>query len=121
MRLHRDLLLSRFGVFSILPMMLLAVIGALLALLAWRTAFLDGGVISVVARLLPWLWLLVVMLMGVITAVHHRSAWLVPAAAFSVIYLLLAYAIWLVHGLKGLFTGREPVRDKPSRHAHVVE
>ncbi len=44
-----------------------------------------------------------------------------PLAALAVVYLLLAYAIWLVHGLAGLFTGREPVRDKPTRYAHVVD
>lgn len=61
------------------------------------------------------------MLLAVISAVHHRRAWLVPAAAFSMLYVLLAYAIWLLHGLAGLFTGREPVRDKPTRYPHVVE
>jgi len=32
----------------------------------------------------------------------------------------LAYLIWILHGLKSLFTGREPIRDKPTRYAHVV-
>jgi len=35
--------------------------------------------------------------------------------------VLLAYAIWLMHGVAGLFTGREPARDKPTRYPHVVE
>ena len=35
--------------------------------------------------------------------------------------VLLAYAVWLMHGVAGLFTGREPLRDKPTRYPHVVE
>ncbi|KAG1388408.1 hypothetical protein G6F58_013501 [Rhizopus delemar] len=59
------------------------------------------------------------MLLALISAIHHRRAWLVPAAAFSMLYVLLASAIWVMHGLAGLFTGREPVRDKPTRCRHA--
>ncbi|RRU11967.1 glycosyltransferase family 2 protein [Stenotrophomonas sp. 278] len=121
MRLHRGLLLTRFGLFSILPMAVLALTGATMALLASHSALGSSSPGELAARVLPLAWLAVVALMGVISAVHHRNAWLVPAAVFSVIYLLLAYAIWLVHGIKGLCTGREPTRDKPSRYPHVVD
>ena len=46
-----------------------------------------------------------------------RAPLLAPAALF---YVFLAYSIWVVHGLRGLVTGREPQRDKPVRYAHVV-
>jgi len=52
--------------------------------------------------------------------IHHRRWLLVPLAPAAVVYLVLSYAIWIVHGLKGLVTGREPQRDKPVRYAHVV-
>lgn len=120
-RLHRRLLATRFGLFSILPMAALALVGAVSMLAAWHGASQRDGLRDIVLVTLPLAWVCVVMAMGAISAFHHRSLWLIPAAAFSVIYVLLAYAIWLMHGLKGLATGREPARDKPSRHAHVVE
>lgn len=121
MRLHRRLLLSRFGVFSILPMLLLALVGIAAALQTWHGAAQLRGPGGVALALLPVVWIAIVMALGTISAIHHRRAWLVPAAAFSIIYVLLAYAIWLLHGLAGLCTGREPVRDKPTRYPHVVE
>lgn len=121
MRLHRRLLLTRFGIFSILPMMVLALVGAAGALAAWHGASSRGGLAYVLGMVLPLAWLCVVTVLGIISAVHHRRPVLIPAAAFSVIYVVLAYAIWLVYGLAGLLTGREPARDKPSRHPHVVE
>lgn len=93
MRLHRGLLLTRFGVFSILPMVVLALTGAAAALMGWHSAIGNGSASELVARVLPLAWLGVVALMGVVSAIHHRNAWLVPAAVFSIIYVLLAYAI----------------------------
>ena len=121
MRLHRGLLLSRFGLFSILPMLLLALLGVAASLHVWFGAAQVQGPGGLVLAVMPLMWIGIVMSLAVISAVHHRSAWLVPAAAFSMLYVLLAYAIWLVHGLKGLCTGREPARDKPTRYPHVVE
>ncbi len=121
MRLHRRLLLTRFGIFSILPMMLLALAGIMLSLQVWFGAARLHGPGGLALSVMPLFWTGIVMLLAVISAIHHRRAWLVPAAAFSMLYVLLAYAIWLFHGLAGLFTGREPVRDKPTRYPHVVE
>lgn len=121
MRLHRGLLLTRFGLFSILPMVLLALVGIVAALQLWFGAMTVHGPGGVALAVMPLAWIAIVMALGMISAVHHRRALLVPAAAFSVVYVLLAYAIWLLHGLKGLFTGREPVRDKPTRYPRVVE
>lgn len=121
MRLHWRLLPTRFGLFSILPMVVLALVGAVTAIAVWYGASQRGGLRDVVMVTLPLTWLCVVMTMGAVSAVHHRRPSLIPAAAFSVIYVLLAYAIWLLHGVKGLVTGREPARDKPSRVAHVVD
>ncbi|MGM8190327.1 glycosyltransferase, partial [Escherichia coli] len=46
---------------------------------------------------------------------------LVPLAPLSVVYVLLAYAIWIIYGLIAFFTGREPQRDKPTRYSALVE
>ncbi|HDS0948749.1 TPA: glycosyltransferase family 2 protein [Stenotrophomonas maltophilia] len=121
MRLHRGLLLTRFGIFSILPMILLALAGVALTLQVWFGAATVHGPGGLVLSVMPLFWIAIVMLLALISAVHHRRAWLVPAAALSMLYVLLAYAIWLVHGLAGLFTGREPARDKPTRYPHVVD
>jgi hypothetical protein len=41
-------------------------------------------------------------------------------APLAVLYVLLAYSIWVVHGAWALLTGREFGRDKPTRYARVV-
>ena len=41
-------------------------------------------------------------------------------APLSIVYLILSYAVWIIHGLKSLVTGREFSRDKPTRCANVV-
>lgn len=121
MRLHRRLLLTRFGLFSILPMVMLALLGLVASLSAWLGATQQHGPAGIMLAVFPWVWIALVTLLGSISAVHHRRLWLIPAAAFSVLYVLLAYAIWLLHGIKGLVTGHEPTRDKPTRYPHVVE
>lgn len=121
MRLHRGLLLTRFGLFSILPMVMLVLVGVMASGSAWLGAMQQQGPGGMALAVLPLAWVAVVLVLGTISAMHHRNAWLVPAAAFSVLYVLLAYAIWLLHGIRGLITGQEPVRDKPTRYPHVVE
>ncbi|MFM9864705.1 MAG: glycosyltransferase [Micropepsaceae bacterium] len=120
MRLHRGLLLSRFGLFSILPMFLVVVVGIASLLTGLMPSLLDGDALRAALHLFPLLWLAVVCVIGSISAFHHRCVWLVALAPAAVFYVFFSYAIWLVHGLRGLFTGREPERDKPARYAHVV-
>ena len=43
-----------------------------------------------------------------------------PLAMVAVIYVIFAYAVWIVHGLKALVTGKELGRDKPTRYGRVV-
>ena len=120
MRLHRRLLLSRFGLFSILPMFLVVVAGIASSLFTLGPALLQGQMHGVALQLFPLLWLAVVTLIGVVSAIHHRRFWLVALAPAAVFYVFLSYTIWVVHGVRGLLTGYEPKRDKPTRYAHVV-
>lgn len=120
MRLHRRLLLTRFGLFSILPMFLVAAVGVALYLVTWTKAALAGAPESIAFHLFPLIWVGVVCTIGLISAIHHGKARLVPLAPLAVLYVLLSYAVWVVHGLKALFTGRELGRDKPTRYNHVV-
>lgn len=120
MRLHRRLLLTRFGLFSILPMFLMAVLGMAIYSAAWTHAALSGAGHQIPLMLFPLIWVAAVSIIGLISALHHGKARLVLLAPLAVFYVLLSYAVWLVHGLKALITGRELGRDKPTRYARVV-
>jgi cellulose synthase/poly-beta-1,6-N-acetylglucosamine synthase-like glycosyltransferase len=120
MRLHRRLLLTRFGLFSIMPMFLAAVVGLGVSLTVWLRGMHHHGPVSLGYLLFPAGWMVLVSALGLVSAIHHRRITVLFAAPFSIVYLLLSYSVWLVHGLKSLFTGRELSRDKPTRYAHVV-
>ena len=120
MRLHPRLLLTRFGLFSVLPMFFVAVVGIGLSAAAWTRAFQHVGPSAAPSLLLPLAWMVLVACLGAISAVHHRRFRLVFMAPLSVVYLLLSYSVWIVHGLKSLVTGRELARDKPTRSVDVV-
>lgn len=121
MRLHANLLPTRYGILSILPMFLVVLIGT--SIYGSHLIFMLGAdhSLQALAIFLPLLWIAVAMVIAMISAWHHRRWRLVLFAPAAVSYVLLAYAIWLVHGLAGLLTGREPERDKPVRYLHVVE
>ena len=120
MRLHRRLLLTRFGLFSILPMFLVAALGILIHAIGWTQTALAGSPDRIPMLLFPLLWVAAVCAIGLISAIHHGKALLVLLAPLAVLYVLLSYAVWLIHGLKALITGRELGRDKPTRYVRVV-
>jgi cellulose synthase/poly-beta-1,6-N-acetylglucosamine synthase-like glycosyltransferase len=120
MRLHRGLLFSRYGVFSILPMFLVVVLGVSMYGYNWGHAVLVGQAGMLPSLMFPLLWLGVVMILGGISAWHHNKLRLLWMAPLALMYVVLAYAMWLSHGLQGLLTGREYGRDKPTRYARVV-
>jgi cellulose synthase/poly-beta-1,6-N-acetylglucosamine synthase-like glycosyltransferase len=120
MRLHRGLLLTRFGLFSIMPMFLVVLIGSASYAVSLTPALLSGQAHLLPSMLFPLVWVGVVTVLGAISAVHLRRYRLVALAPAALVYVLLAYLIWILHGLKSLFTGREPLRDKPTRYSHVV-
>lgn len=121
MRLHARLLPTRYGLLTILPMFLVVLIGSAIYAGQLFLAVTATDAPHALAIFLPLLWVVVAMLIAVISAWHHRRWRLVPLAPAAVSYVLLAYAIWIIHGLAGLLTGREPERDKPVRYLHVVE
>lgn len=122
MRLHKHLLPTRYGLASILPMALVVLYGVYAYLLNWAGMYFAGeNAMAFALSFFPLTWVLVVTLVGAISAVYHRTWQLVPLASLAVLYVLLAYVIWMVHGLPGLITGREPKRDKPGRYANVVD
>jgi cellulose synthase/poly-beta-1,6-N-acetylglucosamine synthase-like glycosyltransferase len=121
MRLHHKLLWSRYGLFSILPMFLVVLIGLSAYATALLSSLMNHQVQSLHFALFPVLWLLISFVIGAVSAIHHRKPMLIALAPTAVFYVILAYAIWLVHGLRSLVTGWEPQRDKPLRYAHVVE
>lgn len=119
-RLHPNLILSRFGIFSIMPMFLAVILGIATSTLNLGPSVYGLDAVSVATHLFPVFWVMVVLFLGLISALHHRNPWLVPLAPAAVLYVFLSYALWIIHGLRGLLTGQEPQRDKPVRYAHVV-
>lgn len=120
MRLHWRLLPTRFGLFSILPMFALVAFGLLSYAIAVAGALEAGRPHLVPTIFFPLLWVAIVCGIGAISAVHHGRLRLIPLAPLAFIYVAMSYAVWVVHGLAGLISGREPQRDKPTRYAHVV-
>ncbi|EEF3449022.1 glycosyltransferase [Salmonella enterica] len=119
MCLHWRMLFSRFGFFSILPMFWVVALGVVTYSLSWGRAVVEGDAAGVMLAVFPVIWVGIVCAIASFSAVFHRVPALVVLAPFSVFYVLLAYAIWMVYGLPGFFTGREPARDKPTRYAVV--
>jgi cellulose synthase/poly-beta-1,6-N-acetylglucosamine synthase-like glycosyltransferase len=120
MRFHRKLLLTRYGVFSILPMFLTVVLGIGIYGVSWTGTVMRGAPETMPSVLFPILWLAVVMLLGAVSAIHHNKLRLMFMAPLAILYVLIAYAVWILHGLKALLTGREFGRDKPTRYGRVV-
>jgi len=120
MRLHRKLLASRYGLLTIIPVFLSSFVAfgfmarAIVPLL-WR-----GHADALPLALFPPLWLVVIAAVALSGAIHHRKPWLFLLAPASIVYVVMSWSVWLIHGLRGLVTGREPSRDKPQRYAHVV-
>jgi len=121
MRLHHSLLLTRFGLFSILPMFLVVLFGISAYATILMSSFAGEVPQDFHFAIFPVLWLVISFGIGAVSAVHHRKFGLIALAPAAVFYVFLAYGIWLVHGLRSLVTGWEPERDKPLRYAHVVD
>jgi cellulose synthase/poly-beta-1,6-N-acetylglucosamine synthase-like glycosyltransferase len=120
MQLHSRLLLTRYGLLTIIPMFLIAALGLGFYGTAWTYAVAQQGPSILPALLFPALWLCISLLIGFVSAVHHRKVSLIWCSPLAVFHVLLAYMLWATHGLPGLVTGREPNRDKPTRYARVV-
>lgn len=121
MRLHKSLILSRFGIFSILPMVMVVFYGVATYLVTWKHITIAIGPHGIVLSLFPLIWVGIVCLIGTFSAWYHHCWKLIFLAPFSVFYVLLAYSIWIIYGFIAFFTGREPLRDKPTRYSALVE
>ena len=121
MRLHKKLLLTRYGLFSILPMFLVVGLGLGTYAVTWGSSLVHthGGTLAGI--MFPLVWLVVVTVLGTVSAVHHNKARLAFTAPLALFYVLLAYSVWLKHGLASLLTGFEYGRDKPTRYVREFE
>jgi cellulose synthase/poly-beta-1,6-N-acetylglucosamine synthase-like glycosyltransferase len=120
MRLHWRLLLSRYGLFTMVPMFLVAGVGMAAYAFCWTRAMAAQGAGILPMLAFPLLWLAIICTIGSVSAMHHRKPWLMLMAPLALFHVFLAYALWVLHGLPGIFTGREPSRDKPTRFSNVV-
>jgi cellulose synthase/poly-beta-1,6-N-acetylglucosamine synthase-like glycosyltransferase len=119
MKLHKKLLLTRYGVFSIFPMFLVIIY----SLWTYSSYFLQENIdiYNIVFIFFPVVWLAIVFSIGLFSALYHRSWKLFFLAPLAIFYVLLAYFIWIIYGLPAFLTGKEPTRDKPTRYKNVVE
>lgn len=120
MRLHKRLLLTRFGLFSILPMFAVVFLGIGFYAVTFTRLAMSGHASTIPLVLFPAVWVVISMTLGLVSALHLGRLRLIPMAPLAIIYLALSYAVWLIHGLKGLLTGHEQLRDRPTRYDHVV-
>ena len=120
MRLHWRLLFTRYGLFTIVPMFLIAGLGMGLYSFYWTRAVVAHGAGVLPMLAFPLLWLSIISVIGSVSAAHHRKPWLMFMAPLALFHVFLAYLLWVRHGVPGIFTGREPNRDKPTRYARVV-
>ena len=120
MRLHSNLLLTRFGLGTMMPVFLSSFVATGLVIYTIVTVSLLAIVNTDHLTVYTIMWLGLLFAIGLASAFHHRKPILLLLVPASVIYVLMSSSVWLIHGLRGLFTGREPQRDKPTRYAHVV-
>ncbi len=88
MRLHKRLLFSRFGIFSIFPMLLVVLYGVGIYLTTWFNEFITTGPHGVVLAMFPLIWVGVVCVIGAFSAWFHRCWLLVPLAPLSVVCII---------------------------------
>ena len=133
MRIHRRLLVSRFGFGTILPIAFIGLFGLMLFYVLPTILFFHSGGFHSLAEwivssnllsrdFLPWWiffspsWAVVVMILALYSAKIHRDLSLVLYAPLSMVILLITLSVWLRYGIIGLIVGKEPVRIKPRRY-----
>lgn len=132
MRLHRKLMLSRFGLGVVLPVALLGIFGLTLFYIlpiilfyvmpnsafpgwvAW-SARTDWGPFPWWVIISPF-WIPIVLVLSAYSAYVQKRWSLVLYSPLAVLVLLISLYSWLRWGIPTLITGREPARVKPVRY-----
>lgn len=132
MRLHKKLMLSRFGAGVILPAALIGIFSLLIFYITPIVLFyipgfshnlwwipsskaFGGGPFPWWVILSPW-WVPVVVALSIYSAKVQKQWSLVLYSPLSVFILLISLYSWLRWGIPTLITGREPARVKPVRY-----
>lgn len=92
-------------------MLLVVLYGVGIYLTTWFNEFITTGPHGVVLAMFPLIWIGVVCVIGAFSAWFHRCWLLVPLAPLSVVYVLLAYAIWIIYGLIAFYWTRTSARQ----------
>ena len=130
-RLHKRLLLSRFGAGVILPFASLGIASLVLfyivpIVLFYMPSF-SGNLwwmpsLSLASGPFPWwiiltpAWAVVLIVISAYSSRLQKTRSLVLYSPFSIIIFLMAISTWLVYGLPAMFHGHEPARTKPARY-----
>lgn len=110
MRIHKKILLSRFGLTIILPNFLIGSFGIILLLLPfildYRNA-LQGTAI----------WLIILLFAsGYSASKQNRKWWLILYSPFSVITVITVFFCWILWGFPSLLTGSQEKWNKVKRY-----
>lgn len=110
MRVHRKLLLSRFGLTIILPNFLIGLFGIILLIVPFTLDYssaLKGTAI----------WITILLLAsGYSASKQGNKWWLMLYSPFSIITIFTVFFCWLLWGLPSLVTGNQNKWDKVKRY-----
>lgn len=110
MRIHKRLLLSRFGLAVILPNFLMGLLGAVLMVIPF---VLDYK--SALNGRLAWLVILV-FASGYSARRQNQSWWLICYSPFSVVMIVTVFFCWLIWGIPSLVAGSSNEWQKVRRY-----
>lgn len=110
MRIHKKLLLKRFGLTTIIPYFLIGLFGVVLFLIPFTVGyvnFLEGMAI----------WLVILMFASAYSAYWEgKKWWLMLYAPFSIFTIVIVFFCWILWGLPTLVTGSQERWRKVKRY-----
>ncbi|HBM79888.1 MAG: glycosyltransferase family 2 protein [Clostridiales bacterium] len=110
MRIHKKLLLKRFGLTTILPNFLIGIFGIILFIMPFTWGYLN-------ALKGTALWLVILMFASAYSAYKEgKKWWLMLYSPFSIFTILLVFFCWMFWGLPTLVTGNQERWRKVKRY-----
>jgi cellulose synthase/poly-beta-1,6-N-acetylglucosamine synthase-like glycosyltransferase len=110
MRIHKRLLISRFGLAIILPNFFIGSFGALMLIAPF---IIDYK--SAIEGLFMWLVILI-FASGYSASMQGKKWWLIVYSPFSVIFIMMIFFCWVAWGIPSLVTGQEQAWNKVKRY-----
>ncbi|MBB6217863.1 cellulose synthase/poly-beta-1,6-N-acetylglucosamine synthase-like glycosyltransferase [Anaerosolibacter carboniphilus] len=110
MRIHKGLLLSRFGLTVILPNFLIGLFGAVFMVIPFIIDFKSAFIGLII-------WLITLIFASSYSASKQgKKWWLIFYSPFSILIILLIFYCWIIWGIPSLVTGNEKKWTKVKRY-----